>query len=233
MTRLKLCALSAAPIAAGLLAVWLGLTRVAAADLPPLHTGDLVFQNMGGPQGAAITLASDSVYTHVGLIDVDDKGRARVVEAVGPVRTTPLSAWIGQGLGGRITVKRMAGLSARQAKQAIAAAHVYDGRPYDFYFYKGRDEIYCSELVYLAFKEGPGLAIGSVQHVRDLNLDNAPARALIEARWRDYPGCIEAKAADLKACTKIIMDETLVTPASLARDPKLTMIYTNFGAAAE
>ena len=37
------------------------------------------------------------------------------------------------------------------------------------------------------------------------------------------------KTANFNACYKLILDQTLVTPASIARDPKLELIYSNFG----
>ena len=219
--------------AAGLLAVWLGQTRVSAAGLPPLKTGDIVFQTSGHAQSNAIGLASFSLYTHTALIEVDAKGHASAVEAVGPVKTTPLDQWITRGEGGRITVKRLKGLDETAARKALKAAHVYDGRPYDPFFYSGRDAIYCSELVHLAFQEGAGIAIGKEEKVKDLHIDNAAVRALIEARWRQHPMCINAKAATFKACYALILEQTLVTPASVARDPKLETVYSNFGFAGD
>ena len=219
--------------ATGLVLLWFDQTRVAAADLPPLKTGDIVFQMSGNTQSNAIGLASLSLYTHTALIEVDGGGRAHVVEAVGPVKTTPLATWIARGTGGRITVKRIKGLDATAAGKALKAAHAYDGRPYDPFFYKDRDAIYCSELVHLAFKEGPGLDIGREQRVKDLHIDNAAVRALIKTRWRQHPMCLDAGATTFKACYAMILEQTLVTPASVARDPKLETVYSNFGIAGD
>ncbi|MEQ1717806.1 MAG: YiiX/YebB-like N1pC/P60 family cysteine hydrolase, partial [Hyphomicrobium sp.] len=152
---------------------WLDATRVSAGGLPPLKTGDLVFQESGNTQSAAIALASRSLYTHVGIVEIDSQGRLFVVEAAGPVRTVALNDWIAHGTAGRITVKRVKGLDDVQARKAIAAAHVYDGRPYDVYFTDDRETLYCSELVHLAFKEGAGLELGAGQRVKDLHIANA------------------------------------------------------------
>lgn len=214
------------------------LTHVAAADAPQLKsrnlkTGDIVFQESGNSQSLAITLASGSLYTHTGLIEMSADGSANVVEATGPVRTTPLDKWIAHGTGRRVTVKRVKGLDAEAARKTLAAAHTHDGKPYDHFFNKGRDAIYCSELVHLAFKDGAGLTIGAEQRVKDLNIDNAAVQSLIEARWRQYPVCVTNKASSFEACYPMILDETLVTPASIARDPKLETVFTNFGPAAE
>lgn len=205
----------------------------AAADLPPLKTGDLVFQNTETSASDAIMLASGTLYTHMGIVEVDKAGRATVIEAVGPVRAISLEAWTKNGTGKRITVKRIKGLSDDAAKQAVARARRYLGRPYDHYFYETRDAIYCSELVYAAFKEGPGLSLGKEEHVRDLNIDTGAAQHLIKARWKSHPLCKAKKAKTFEACYALILDQTLVTPASIARDPNVETIFTSFAAGAE
>lgn len=220
-------------VAAGIFAGWLSATRVNARDLPKLKSGDIVFQIAGSTQSKAISLASHSLYTHVGIVEVTRDGRTQVIEAAGPVHATPIEPWIERGASGRITVKRVKGLTEADAAKAVRAAHAYDGTPYDIFFYKSHDAIYCSELIHLAFKEGPGIAIGKDERVKDLNIGNAAVRALIEARWRQHPACIAAKAESFKACYPLILQQTLVTPASVARDDKLETVYTNFGLAAD
>jgi hypothetical protein len=215
------------------LAVLLRVTEVAARDLPPLKTGDIVFQDAGGEQGMAIMLATHSPYTHVGLIELDKRGRPMVVEAARHVRTVPLDRWIKYGTLKRITVKRIKGLSERDALNAVARAHAYDGRPYDFYFYEARDQIYCSELVYAAFKEGTGITVGKVERVRDLAIDSRAVRAVIEDRWKRHPLCQSGANTKFEACHAAILDQTLVTPASIARDPQMEDVYSNFGIAGE
>jgi hypothetical protein len=178
-------------------------------------------------------LASGTLYTHMGIVEVDKAGKATVIEAVGPVRAQSFDAWTRNGTGKRITVKRIKGLSDSAAKEAVARARRYLGRPYDHYFYESRDAIYCSELVYAAFKEGPGMAIGKEERVRDLNIDTKAAQHLIRARWKTHPLCKTKKAKTFEACYALILDQTLVTPASIARDPNVETIYTSFGADAE
>lgn len=216
-------------LAGAMLAVATGAGRAASGTLPALKTGDIVFQNDADEQGLAIMLATASPYTHVGLIEIDSKGRTMVVEAVGPVRTIPLERWIGNGTGKRITVKRLKGLTEADARRAVARAHVYDGRPYDQFFYETRDKIYCSELIYAAFKEGPEIDVGTVERVRDLKVGNEAVRAVIEDRWTKHPLCQKGPNRKFEACYQAILDQTLVTPASIARDPKMETVYSNFG----
>ena len=217
----------------GMFVAWLSGTAVSAEELPPLKTGDIVFQESGGGQRLAIMLASHSLYTHTGLIELAADGTPLVVEAAGPVRTVPLKYWINNGTANRITIKRIKGLSESDARAAVARAHTYDGVPYDIFFLNTRDAIYCSELIYAAFKEGPKIAVGREEKVRDLHFDNAAVRHLIEARWQKHPLCQSKDIATFEACYQVILDQTLVTPASVARDPKLELVYSNFGIAGD
>ncbi len=173
----------------GALALWLRQTRAGVEDLPALRTGDIVFQESGSAQTMAIALASRSLYTHTGIIEIRDSGGPQVVEAAQSVQSTPLSRWIARGTAGRITVKRVRGLSEEAARKVLAAAHTYDGRPYDFFFHEDTETIYCSELVHRAFAEGAGIPLGRMQSPRDLDIDNAAVRKLIEARWQKHPLC--------------------------------------------
>ena len=210
-----------------------GMTLAPAEDLPPLKTGDIVFQKTQTSASDAIMLASDTAYTHVGIVEVGKDGRASVIEAVGPVQSVPLDKWRKNGVGGRITVKRIKGLDEAHAKQAVAEARRYLGRPYDHYFYETRDQIYCSELVYAAFKDGPDITVGKEEKVRDLNIDTGAAQKLIQQRWKSHPLCKAKGAKNFKACYALILDQTLVTPASIARDPQMELVYTSFGPFAE
>lgn len=219
-----------------LLLTTLGLSLTAAkADekLPPLKTGDIVFQRTATSASDAIMLASGTQYTHVGIVEIDKKGQASVIEAVGPVKITPLDTWIRNGTGKRITVKRIKGLDEANAKAALANAHKYLGRPYDHFFYESRDQIYCSELVHAAFKDGANISVGKEEKVRDLNIDTGAAQKLIAQRWKSHPLCKAKAAQTFKACYALILDQTLVTPASIALDPQLGMIYSSFGKDAE
>lgn len=224
-TRVKLAVLAAA----------LGTASAAVAgdSLPDLKTGDIVFQRTETNASDAIMLASGTQYTHMGLVEIDGAGRPHVIEAVGPVRTLPLDRWIKNGKKGQVTVKRIKGLAEDDARKAVQRARHYLGRPYDHFFYETRDQIYCSELVHAAFKEGASLDVGREEKLRELNIDTGAAQQLIKQRWKSHPLCKAKSAGTFKACYDLILEQTLVTPASIARDPQMELIYTNFGPGAE
>lgn len=207
---------------------WVSLTRVSSDDLPPLKTGDIVFQTTNTTQTLAILFASGSIYAHTGLVNVSADGSVTVIEAAEPVREVPLDEWIDQGVGGRITIKRLPELSDEQAKRVIESARTHKGKPYDFLFHFDRDTIYCSELVYYAFQDGAKLDLGEVDRISDLNVDNFAVQKIIEQRWQDHPVCQEQGATDYETCYDVIMSQTIITPAALAEDKRLELIFSNY-----
>lgn len=208
--------------------LWLFATRARVAQLPPLKDGDIVFQTSHALQSLAIAMASRSPYSHMGLIEIGTDGLPYVVEASTTVRSVPLQSWINRGVGGRLTVKRVKDLSPEAAKAVLAAAHRYDGLPYDLNFTFGKDAMYCSEHVRLAFAEGAGLELGTIQKFASLAIDNFAVRHLVQQRWTTHPLCRPVAQATFAACYAHILDQPLVTPVSIARDARLTTIYSNF-----
>jgi hypothetical protein len=211
------------------LSLAMGLAHPAKADdLPPLQRGDVIFQNSRSPQSLAILLATNSPFTHVGIIDFDETGAPVVLEAVRTTRATPLEDWITYGEDNDIAIYRLEGLTDDQALAVTKAARTHFGKGYDPYFYKSEDTLYCSELVHIAFRDGMGIDLGKEETLADLNLDTAAARALIAERWQSHPACSDGQADSAKACMALILDEPLVTPQSVADDGRLQLIYTSF-----
>lgn len=221
------------PFAIAVFLTALNFTAVSANDLPPLRTGDIIFQTSHSSQSLAILLASGSAYSHMGIIEIDANNQPLVEEATGPVKSTPLDQWIKHGTGSRITIKRVINLNPEQANAVLKAAHNYDGLPYDIFFLPGKDAIYCSELVELAFKDGANIELGKFKKVKSLNIDNFAVRKLIEKRWRKHPLCQPAGNETFETCFSKILEQDLITPASISSDDKLQSIYSNYGALEE
>lgn len=195
-------------------------------SLPALESGDLIFETVANTgQTLPIMVASSSLYTHVGIIHKRADGYT-VVHASNPVEEAPLEYFVKTGWGQKITIMRYSGLTDTQREAIVKDAENYIGRRYDFVFYMKNDEIYCSELPYLAF-ESQHLAVGTMQKIGDLNVNNPVTRKLFKARWHMHPAC-KAGGMDYAACWKQVMSEPIITPASLARDPRLTLVYSNY-----
>ena len=194
------------------------------AAAPSLRDGDLVFQTSQSRQSAAILAATGSSLTHMGIVRLHD-GEPFVIEAWRTVVETPFDDWIARGEGGRYRLYRVENLTPEQAATAIEAALDYLGLPYDPFFRDGDEAIYCSELVRLAFAAA-GIELGEVETVGDLDIDNPAVRAIFAERWQKHPDC--ADAADAEECWARMLDQSIVTPASIADDGRLALINSNF-----
>lgn len=191
--------------------------------MPELQTGDLVFQTSRSSQSDAIRAATESPYSHVGLVVARD-GQLEVLEAISRVSRTPLKRWIDRGSGGRVTVLRDPRLTPAQRDVIAAEAARYLGHRYDPWFLFDNREIYCSELVYLAYRAS-GIELGQVERLRDLRLGDQIVRKLVAERARSHPLCRGVKR---QVCTSRLLDQRLITPQSLAEDPSLTRVFSNY-----
>jgi hypothetical protein len=85
----------------------------------------------------------------------------------------------------------------------IAEARRHLGKPYDAAFGWGDDRLYCSELVRKAFERGAGIELGRMEKLGGLELEGL--EGAVRGRFGKVPEAL-----------------LLVTPASLAADPRLT-----------
>lgn len=216
-------------LAIALMVAALYVTAPKVSDLPVLKDGDIILRSGLRQQAIAIFVASANPYTHMGIIKMEKGNVPYVIEAVGRVKKTPLQAWIDTGVGGRITIKRIESLDHNKALGIIRSAEKYYGRPYDVYFVNGTDALYCSELVNVAYQAGANITLGKVQKLKDLNVNNPAVSRLIRQRWEKYPQCRAKDLRTLEACLPLIYDQELITPASIANDSQLTLVYSNYG----
>ena len=201
------------------------LYATANSDLPPLLDGDLIFQTSMSNQSGAILIATADAYSHMGIVKYDG-GSIKVIEAAGIVKETALQEWVKRGLLKRIAVYRDPDLTKEQAIQVLSAAKGLYGKPYDIFFSFNNDAIYCSELPYLAFKSA-GISIGKIQKVSDLHFDNFLVKKIIRQRWERHAEC-KFRQFNFEQCYRYILDQDLVTPASIANDGKFKRIYSNY-----
>jgi hypothetical protein len=209
------------------LPVALAVTAPRLGKLPVPQNGDIVFQTYLGVQDIAVMLATRSVYSHMGMVKIRGDGLPMVVEAVGPVQEIPLQDWMDRGVGKRVSLWRAQEMPAEAPPKAFAWARQHYGKPYDIYFLPGHDAFYCSELVRDSFEDGAGLKLGRYEKVSDLVKSHAMDE-IIHERWRSYPLCKDDKSLTEEKCRAIIMRQELITPASIAADPKLHRIYSNY-----
>lgn len=196
-------------VATALCVASFGLSTVSEAIEPALlQDGDIVLHQSQSSQAEALRAATGSPYTHVGLVFFRE-GQPLVLEAVQPVKWTPLASWEARSRGGNVVVVRHSPpLSNAQARSLRAEAETYLGRPYDVLFQWSDEQIYCSELVYKAYKNALGMEAGTLVPLRSQELDHPAVQALIARRGAQH----------------LDVDELIVTPVSLLSTPSFQVV---------
>src|SRR5574343_1610526 len=70
------------------------------------QNGDIIFQTSESQQCEAVRIATNSKFSHCGIIFIED-GKTYVYEAVQPVKMTLLEDWISQGKDSKYVVQRL------------------------------------------------------------------------------------------------------------------------------
>jgi hypothetical protein len=138
---------------------------------------------------------------------VERKGELYVIEAIGPVRYIELKTWINQGDKERFMQMRVKDVSVMQIERTVAAAEAMLGRPYDIQYELDDEKIYCSELVYKAYRRGAGIEVGTQEELGKLN-------------WRGSEAFIRAITGG-----SLPLERVMVTPLSVAVSPRLMMMH--------
>jgi hypothetical protein len=160
-----------------------------------LRDGDIVFHGSRSAQSEAIQRATDSPHSHMGVVFHRD-GAPWVLEAVDTVRDTPLAEWIARGEGGRYAVRRLRDaaevLTAEKVAALRRAAEAHLGRPYDLWFEWSDERIYCSELVWKAYRDALGIELGET---------SAWATSTSTTRWWRR-SCTSGSASDRRSTSR-------------------------------
>lgn len=188
--------------------LWLAGCQQTTAATPPvvLQDGDILFQSL--PHGDlvdAIEGATGSPFSHCGIAHQTDHGWV-VIEAIGPVKETKLSVWIGHGRRGRYTVYRLREAYRDCIPAMITAAKKYLGRPYDIHYEMDDKKIYCSELIYKAFKRASGEELGQLVALGKLN-------------WGPHVRVIEAIEHG-----RVPLERMMITPRSVSEAEQLELV---------
>ena len=125
-----------------------------------LKEGDIVFQTSKSPQSKYIILATQSQWSHCGII-IEKPDGLYVLEAITTVSLTPYQQWVERGRGKRVSVKRY-------TEEPIKIKYSkYMGKPYDLAFKFDNGKWYCSELVYDIYKRQLGVELCKPRPVSD------------------------------------------------------------------
>ncbi len=184
------------------------------ATLTELQPGDIIFQSSMSGQSYAIQLATNSKYSHVGILFEKD-GEMMVYEAVQPVRISDLDEWISRGDDNHCVVKRLKNsddvLSDAVITQMQKEATKHLGKNYDLYFGWSDDRIYCSELVWKTYKRVLNVEVGKPQLLKDFDLTHPIVKEKLKERYGD----------------DIPYDEKVISPGAMFESALLETVFKN------
>lgn len=112
-----------------------------------IQEGDIVFIESQSSQSPYIKVGTMSKWTHCGVI-VNTPSGFKVLEASHTVRLTPFAEFIARAKNGNYCVKR-----PEQKLSGPISYGKYLGMPYDLEFKFDNGKMYCSELVWMVYKE--------------------------------------------------------------------------------
>ncbi len=179
-----------------------------------IQNGDIIFHTSNSSQSKAIQIATNSTYSHMGIIyEIENKWF--VYEAVQPVKLTPLDVWIKRGSMGHFVVKRLKNADEVLSQQTLikmkSVGEKYLGKDYDLLFEWSDESIYCSELVWKIYKEGAGIEIGALGQYSDFDLSHPAVAQKVAERF--------AGNAPVK--------EKVISPAEMFNSNKLESVFKN------
>ena len=168
-----------------------------------------MFQSLPhNPLVDAIEGATRSPYSHCGIV-LQREGRFYVLEAIGPVKETALDEWLARGRLQQFAVFRFKEPYRSRIPRIIERARLLLGRPYDNHYDFDDARIYCSELVFKAFRAEVGEDLGKVRRLGDLG-------------WKPYTVTIlqiENGALPL--------DREMITPKDLSEGNQLEKVFAH------
>lgn len=183
-------------------------------DKNEIKNGDLIFQTSLSGQSNAIQLATNSKYSHCGIV-YSDNGQFYVFEAIQPVKTTPLDKWIARGKDGHFVIKRLKNanqvLTSETLQKMKQEGEKFKGKNYDLTFEWSDEKIYCSELVWKIYQRATGIAIGKLQKLSDFDLTNEIVKKKMKERYGN----------------KIPTEEIVISPSAIFDSELLTTIKEN------
>jgi len=173
--------------------------------------GDILFQSLPNPAGMdlvdAIEGSTNSPYSHCGMV-FQEGGDWKVIEAIGPVKITPLKEYVSRGRGGKVWAYRLDESDRKHVPAALAAMRDDLGKPYDPRYRFDDDAIYCSELIWRGWKSATGKELGTAVTLGSLN-------------WKPYQPVIEA----IEGRGNLPLDRKMITPRDLAKAKELNLVF--------
>ncbi|MGC4042097.1 MAG: YiiX family permuted papain-like enzyme [Flavobacterium sp.] len=180
-----------------------------------IQDGDIIFQSSQSGQCQAIRIATNSKFSHCGIIYTEN-GKKYVYEAVQPVKSTSLEKWILYGENNAYVVKRLKNASKVLDKATLDKMKRYgdqfNNKDYDLYFEWSDAKIYCSELVWKIYKNGANIELCKLERLKNFNLSHPKVKAILAERYG----------------TKIPLEEEVVAPSQIESSPLLETVADTY-----
>lgn len=155
--------------------------------LKTIRDGDVIFQESRSAQSEAIRAATNSRYTHIAIVFGATTDAPYVIEAVQPVRQTPLKQWILRGAEAHFVLMRLRDETPLDVSALRRSAEAFVGMNYDGKFDWSDARIYCSELVWKAYDRALHIHLGEPQQWSALRLHDNAAKQLALKRLGHLP----------------------------------------------
>ncbi|WP_163401254.1 YiiX family permuted papain-like enzyme [Flavobacterium fluviatile] len=180
-----------------------------------IQDGDIIFQTSESPQCEAVRIATNSKFSHCGII-YEINGNLFVFEAVQPVKLTRLDNWITHGKDQNYMVKRLKNAAKVLTPDTLQKMKDYSqqlmGKEYDAFFEWTDTRIYCSELIWKIYKNGANIELSKLQELKDFNLTDERVKKILKERYgNDIP-----------------LEEKVVSPSNLADSDLLVTVIDTY-----
>ncbi len=184
-------------------------------DLENIKDGDMIFQTSQSAQCEAVRIATNSKFSHCGIIFVMN-GKKMVFEAVQPVKLTPIEDWITHGKDSKYVVKRLKNAKTILTESTLQKmkdyGHNFLNKNYDGYFEWNDNQIYCSELVWKIYKNGANIELCKLAKLKSFKLDNPIVKVILKERYGN----------------KIPLEEDVVAPSQIVDSEILETVFDNY-----
>jgi len=179
----------------------------------PFQNGDVIFQSLKSNQSDAIQLATNSKYSHCGIIFWEGDN-CYVYEAFRKVKSTPVDKFLERSKGGHYAVRRLknAGEIFSTPEKVNVFVQTYynqfSGKPYDIRYEASDEKIYCSELVWKLYKASANIDVAAWKKLGEFDLSNKIVQEELHYTYGD----------------KVPLEEPIVSPEALYASDQFTTV---------
>lgn len=195
------------------------------SDFQDWDNAQLIFAEGDSPLDNAVMAATHSPYAHVGIVRLTGGGPV-VLDTRPYLWELFVEDFLDKAASGHYAVYAVRGLSETAAFGPPRIANDYLNTPDDLFLRPDASEMSGAELVKLSYKSA-GIDLGGFVPFASLDVDNEAVRDWFAGVWRNHPDC-RSRGLGVDACRKLVARQKVITPASIAADPRVVCLWSNF-----